>query len=222
VGSFEANEGTRFAFVRATSRAIVGSSARAKWIAHDLMEDGRMDRRALLGLGNLFALALASACSSSTSSPLGGGPTGGGGGDAGDPCPTGTAASDGKGYVASRNCAKCHNADMAGSQTALTSAQIGTTIPSNVYLYPPNLTPDQTTGIGSWSDTDIKFAIIHGVDNTGANLCPQMQHYVGMCDNEATGIVAYMRSLPAVSKQIPGSICPPYKTGTPPASTDGG
>jgi hypothetical protein len=156
---------------------------------------------------------LAVACSSSTNTIPGGQGSSGGTGSP-DPCPTGTAASDGKTYVANRNCATCHNADLSGSATALTSAQIGTTVPSNVYLYPPNLTPDKTTGLGTWTITDIKFAIIHGVDNTGANLCPQMQHYVNMCDNEATGIATYLQSIPAVSKQVPGSICPPYKTGT--------
>ena len=152
---------------------------------------------------------LAFACSSNPQAVAGSGPTSST--TQQDACPSGTDAASGKTYVSARGCPTCHNADLAGSTSPLTSTQVGTALPSDVRLYAPNLTPDMTTGLGSWSDTDIKFAIIHGIDNTGADLCPQMQHYVGMCDAEASGIVAYLRSLPSVSKTIPGSICPPYK-----------
>lgn len=167
-----------------------------------------------LGMGCAMATAIAAAvaCSSTNNNPLAGQGGGGSGGvDGGDPCPSGTSASDGQGYVAARGCAKCHGADMAGQTTYLHSTPDGGSYPFHVYLYPPNLTPDQTTGIGSWQDTDVAFAIIHGVDNTSQKLCPEMQHYTGMCANEANGIVAYLRSIPAVVKAIPGSICPPLK-----------
>jgi hypothetical protein len=165
-----------------------------------------------IGIGLGIAISVATACSSSSTSPLAGQEPPATGTDGGDPCPTGTAASDGATYVTARGCPKCHNADMAGSQTALTSADIGRTIPINVFLYPPNLTPDLATGIGKWTDTQVKTAIVLGIDDNEEKLCPQMEHYSGMCDNEATGIVAYLRSIPAVSKVIPGSICPPLKT----------
>ncbi len=176
-----------------------------------------------LGLG----IATVVACSSNGTGTLSGGPTGSGSGGATDSdggCPSmGTAASDGQGYVQAEGCENCHGANLAGRTTPLTSGEEpGLVIPSGHYLYPPNLTPDPTTGIGSWSDAQINQAITEGIDNQGLDLCPEMgRHYPNMCPDEVTGIIAYLRSIPAVVSKIPGSICPPLKTGTPP-SGDGG
>jgi hypothetical protein len=173
-----------------------------------------MGWRVKLGVGCVMAVAAAVACTTSNSDPLGGtGVTSGS--DGGDPCPSGTAASDGQGYVTNRGCQKCHGNDMAGQTTYLHNSPDGGTYPVGVYLYPPNLTSDMTTGIGSWPDEDVAFAIVNGVDNNGQNLCPEMQHYKEMCANEANGIVAYLRSIPAVVKVIPGSVCPPLKQAPP-------
>jgi hypothetical protein len=173
----------------------------------------------LLGFG--VATCVAVACSSSNNNPLASQATAEQ--DGGCVGPTGTTASDGQGYVASRGCPTCHGADMSGSTTPLSSSQISGTIPSGVYLYPPNLTPDTTTGIGDWTSDQIRYAIIYGIDDLGMDLCPEMKHYATMCEDEALGIIAYLRSLPAVTKSIPGSICPPLKNGTtPPPAADGG
>jgi hypothetical protein len=179
-----------------------------------------MHGRVKSGVGCVVALGVAAlvACSSSNGGPLAGNPgassSGGSvttGADGGDPCPSGTAVSDGQNYVTNRGCPKCHGSDMAGQTTYLHATPDGGAYPFHVYLYPPNLTPDQTTGIGSWRDEDVSFAIIHGVDNTSQRLCPEMQHYTGMCQSEADTIVKYLRSIPAVVKTIPSSICPPLK-----------
>ncbi len=164
----------------------------------------------------LIAAAAAFGCSTSNSDPLAGG-------DGGGNCPPqGTTASDGQGYVQAEGCENCHGANMAGSLTPLASGVDGITIPSGTYLYPPNLTPDKTTGIGSWTAAQINQAITEGIDNTGQDLCPEMgRHYPNMCANEVSGIIAYLQSIPAVSQVVPGSICPPLKTGTPPGG-DGG
>jgi hypothetical protein len=82
-----------------------------------------------------------------------------------------------------------------------------------VKLYPPNLTPDSATGIGTWTDDQIANAVRNGQDNTGLELCPEMQHFATMNDYETYSIVKYLRSIPAVSQVVPGSICPPLKTG---------
>ena len=141
---------------------------------------------------------LAFGCSSSTSSPPGGA-TGNGTGA------TTASVSAGETAVQTRGCPKCHGNDMAGSSAPLGSQ------PDGVKLYPPNLTPDQATGIGNWDDLQLQEAIVEGVDNEGLNLCPQMKHYKTMPDDEVAAIIAYLRSLPAVTKVIPGSICPPLK-----------
>ncbi len=81
-----------------------------------------------------------------------------------------------------------------------------------VELYPPNLTPDDETGIGTWRDEQLALAIRTGQDQTGLALCPQMTHFSTMNDYEAYSIVKYLRSIPAVKQRIPRSVCPPLKT----------
>jgi hypothetical protein len=151
-------------------------------------------------------MAVAAACSSSsTSDPLSGGSSSGGGGSGGGSCPSGTDVTTGQSSVQKEGCPTCHGPDMSGQLSPLSGQNTG------IYLYPPNLTPDPTTGIGNWRDSDLSLAITQGIDNQGEALCPQMQHYPNMCSNEVTAIIAYLRSLPAVVKQVPRSICPPLK-----------
>jgi hypothetical protein len=175
----------------------------------------------VLGLG--FGVAVVVACSSGATNTLAGQPGGGTLAEGGTCSPVGTAASDGQGYVQAEGCESCHGANLAGSTVPLVSgAEPGLVIPNGTYLYPPNLTPDMGTGLGNWTDGQINQAITEGIDNTGLDLCPEMgRHYPNMCPDEVLGIIAYLRSIPAVSKKIPGSICPPLKTGTPPGE-DGG
>ncbi len=174
-----------------------------------------------LGVGATFGLAVAVGCSSANNDALTGGTTVD---DAGQPCPSGSAASDGEGYVQNRGCPGCHTSDMGGTTSPLAAytADNASLPPSlQVFLYPPNLTPDPTTGVGNWRDSDLQLAITEGIDNQSERLCPQMQHYPGMCDNEVNGIIAYLRSIPAVVRAIPRSVCPPLKD-APPATGDGG
>jgi hypothetical protein len=122
-------------------------------------------------------------------------------------------------FVQQRNCAKCHRAP--------DGTLSGRTTPVEGLVYPANLTPDVQTGLGGWADIEIVRAMRFGVDNQGELLCPQMPHFDGtsqvadyhdyMTDVEANAIVAYLRSLAPVSKNIPASMCPPIK---PPALPD--
>ncbi|MEY4581258.1 MAG: hypothetical protein RL701_5961, partial [Pseudomonadota bacterium] len=75
--------------------------------------------------------------------------------------------------------------------------------------YAPNLTPDSDTGLGDWDATTIKTAILTGEDDEGRMLCSTMPVFgkAGMTDSEATSIVAYLKSLKIVQKDIPESMC---------------
>lgn len=124
----------------------------------------------------------------------------------------------GRFHVDARGCPSCHQSMEAGAGTLSGSStpRMGT------LAYPANLTPDVDTGIGSWSDADIMRAMRTGVDDEDAPLCPPMPHFDGsggdgrpMNDDEATSIVAYLRSLPPVHHAVPESSCPPLKS--PPA-----
>jgi hypothetical protein len=83
--------------------------------------------------------------------------------------------------------------------------------PTGVMLYSPNLTPDMETGIGSWTDGQLRLAIREGVDKEGMVLCPQMQHYRSMSDAELDSIIQYLRTLPPQKTLIKESVCPPLK-----------
>ena len=70
---------------------------------------------------------------------------------------------------------------------------------------PPNLTPDRETGLGSWTDGEIIRAMREGVSKDGRPLFPLMPYgdFRGMSDEDALSIVAYLRTLPAVSYRAP-------------------
>jgi mono/diheme cytochrome c family protein len=80
--------------------------------------------------------------------------------------------------------------------------------------YAPNLTPDPTTGLGSWTDEQILRALQTGVDKEGAPIAPPMPwaSYAHLTSQDAMAIVAYLRSIPAVIHRSPERVPP---SGTP-------
>jgi mono/diheme cytochrome c family protein len=73
-----------------------------------------------------------------------------------------------------------------------------------------NITPDQETGIGSWSDDEIKAAIIHGArPNRGAlankplGAPMAVNFFKALLPSDLDAVVAYLRSIPAVRNSIP-------------------
>lgn len=157
----------------------------------------------LVGLGAILT-AFAVACSSGSTGTLSGNGT--------QPDTTGVPGatgdvSAGAQSVKTRKCVNCHTSAMSGQTSPLPYAADPT-----VELYPPNLTPDIATGIGSWTDEQLATAIREGQDETGLELCPQMNHFSTMTDYEVNSIVAYLRSLPPVSQKVLRSVCPPLKT----------
>jgi mono/diheme cytochrome c family protein len=77
-----------------------------------------------------------------------------------------------------------------------------------------NITPDATTGIGKWSDADVKKALQDGVRPTGHRLAEIMPsgYYKILTPGDLDGIVAHLRSLPAVNNKVRD---PVYKVDTP-------
>jgi mono/diheme cytochrome c family protein len=103
-------------------------------------------------------------------------------------------------------CAGCHGGpSLGGSDTPVTGTM----------SYGPNLTPDDMTGLGGWTDEQITRAIRMGIDDEGQPLCPAMPRYEQMTDEDARLLVAYLRSLPPVSHAAPESMCeaPPEDAG---------
>lgn len=89
-------------------------------------------------------------------------------------------------------------------------------------VFTRNITPDEATGIGAWSDDQIKVAIKTGIDNKGKLLFPVMPYHVynGMADEDLNAVIAYLRSVNAVSNTVPertvsteGMPSPPFQSG---------
>lgn len=87
-----------------------------------------------------------------------------------------------------RRCTTCHQSDYAG---------LG---------FYPNLTPDETNGIGGWSDAQIKAAIHDGKRNDGTTLCLAMERYP-FSATQLDDLVIYLRSIPANAKKN-SAVCP--------------
>jgi hypothetical protein len=104
----------------------------------------------------------------------------------------------GKNLVLQYNCAQCHGLALAGNPDGLVVAGSGRS-------YPPNLTPDPTTGVGCWSDDQIENAILFGRDDKGSALCAPMPIFSaqGLDVVGAHAIVHFLRSLPATVSQVP-------------------
>jgi mono/diheme cytochrome c family protein len=68
----------------------------------------------------------------------------------------------------------------------------------------PNITPDPETGIGKWSDADVKRALLDGVRPDGVKLAAVMPSafYDILTPGDLDGIVAYLRSLPPISNRV--------------------
>src|SRR6185436_15941498 len=67
-----------------------------------------------------------------------------------------------------------------------------------------NLTSDKATGIGDWTDEEIKTAITTGIARDGLHLFPIMPYgyFNNMADADLDAIVAYLRTIPPINNSI--------------------
>ena len=78
------------------------------------------------------------------------------------------------------------------------------------WLTASNITPDAQTGAGNWTDDMIARAVREGIGHDDRTLFPMMpyQNYRHMSDEDIASVVTYLRSLPAVRQEHPGSAVP--------------
>lgn len=93
--------------------------------------------------------------------------------------------------------AVCHGSDLGGLVTPVPGTMV----------YPRNITPDTATGIGSFTDEEIALAVRTGVTRGGRTLCPNMTRFPMMTDQQVADLVAYLHTVPAVSRVVPASRC---------------
>jgi len=145
-----------------------------------------------------------------TGAPDGGTPDGScvGGGDA---------ARDGvlgRAIVEAFRCANCHQDEPVEAGIILSGR---VTLAGDSGLHPKNLTPDPATGLGCWTDDQIMNAFMNGINEQGQMLCARMPRFGARLDaGTAQEIVNFLRSIPAVRKEVPETTnCPPVPTPEP-------
>lgn len=117
-------------------------------------------------------------------------------------------------------CGACHtNGSLEGApqiDMALAGSAIGIAYTNPLgdetpgIVFPPNITPDNETGIGLWSDQQIKLAIRSGVGRHAGRRIAVMpwQGYAKMTDEDITAIVSYLRSIEPVHHKVPDAVEP--------------
>lgn len=134
----------------------------------------------------------------------------------------GAGAAVGRGtYLATiMDCGGCHSGGvLAGTPDPariMAGSKVGFKVPGVGVVYPPNLTPDIETGLGSWSPDEIVRAVREGTRPDGRQLAPVMpwQSYNMLSDEDAQALAAYLQSLPPVTFKAPG----PFKEGETPTA----
>ena len=68
-----------------------------------------------------------------------------------------------------------------------------------------NITPDRETGIGAWSDAEIKRSLTEGTHRLGRPISPQMPFpfYKILTPRDLDAVVAYLRTVAPVRNEVP-------------------
>jgi mono/diheme cytochrome c family protein len=104
-------------------------------------------------------------------------------------------------------CSDCHTPGaLLGSpdmKRYLGGSDVGFAIPGAGVFVGQNLTPDKETGLGKWTDGQIIAALRTGKTPEGRELSPVMPYPAlsHLSDADAQAMVAFLKSLPAVSHE---------------------
>jgi mono/diheme cytochrome c family protein len=110
------------------------------------------------------------------------------------------------------DCTGCHTPGALGGKPdidrLLGGSDIGFKIPSLGIFYPPNLTPDRESGLGTWTAEQIIRAVRTGVRPDGRMLAPVMPYhnYAILTDEDARALATYLRTLKPVRNKVPGPV----------------
>ncbi|HEX7341093.1 MAG TPA: cytochrome c [Rhodanobacteraceae bacterium] len=106
------------------------------------------------------------------------------------------------------DCASCHT--LAGGQPLAGGRPIPTPYGT---IYTPNITPDMTTGIGTWSAEDFWRAMHDGIDAHGHYLYPAFPFtsFTRLTRQDVDAIYAWLRTVkPVHATRLPNTLSFPY------------
>jgi mono/diheme cytochrome c family protein len=114
-------------------------------------------------------------------------------------------------------CNDCHTPGYFFGKPDMTrflgGSEVGFEIPGLGVFHGPNLTSDRETGLGTWTAQQIASAITKGQRPDGRMLAPIMpwHAFASLTRQDVNAIVAFLKSLPAVSNKVPGPFGPSEK-----------
>lgn len=123
--------------------------------------------------------------------------------------------------VFTSGCVDCHTPGSfygaPDTTRMLSGSELGWTGPWGT-SFPRNLTPDSTTGIGSWTEDQIVTAVREGHRPDGSPLLPPMPWpvYSHLTDEDAHALAKYLKSIPPIVHEVP-KVVPPGKMPNRPA-----
>lgn len=102
------------------------------------------------------------------------------------------------------NCANCHTPKTAEGGPNAELMLAGATMPGDSGEVAANITPDEATGIGKWTEDEIATFMLTGARPNGKELKGAMaqqieRRFSKLTEEDAKAIGAYLKSLPAVS-----------------------
>lgn len=148
-----------------------------------------------------------------------------------DPIPSANYSTEqlsrGKYLVGLLGCGSCHTDGALSGQSnqsrLLAGSQTGIAFTSPFVdknpgiVYPPNLTPDMETGLGTWSINQLVQMIRMGTTDHSARSIPVMPWpaYANITSPDALAIAAYLKSLAPVRHVIPNNVAQGQKATAP-------
>jgi mono/diheme cytochrome c family protein len=105
-------------------------------------------------------------------------------------------------------CGNCHTPRGPGGVLDTARRHAGSPAPQidtpEWSAHPTNITPDKETGIGSWTDAEIKAVLRTGIRPNGVHVAMIMPtgFYHIMTDRDVDAVVAYLRTIKPVSNKV--------------------
>ncbi len=115
-------------------------------------------------------------------------------------------------YVATglAGCFQCHSADFAKNSDLEPATSEGFFGGGNKMLdkeghevLSPNITMDEETGIGSWTEDQFVKAVMFGSTPDGRVLKYPMEPYNNLSEKEIRAVWAYLKTVPTISNKVP-------------------